>query len=114
MSDSSDEKQTEEPVSTKHELYLDFDIAMAQSVAPGYATNIAIQRTDYEYILSFFEVLPPLIIGTPKEVEIQLGTLRHAPTRCVARIVIARGRVKEIADLLQRAVADDPLMNGEG
>ena len=107
MSQPDHDKLTEAVSVAVQELKLGFNAALADSVSPGYATNLAVQRTEYEYILSFFEVLPPLLIGTPDAVMRQINGMEHAPTHCVARVIIARARIKEFADLLQRAVAED-------
>ena len=103
----------EETSGAKREIALEFDAGLAQDVAPAYVTNVAVQRTEHEYILSFFEVLPPLLFGTPEAVMQQIGGMQHAPTRCVARVVIARTRMKEVAELFQRAVAEDPFLSAE-
>ena len=37
------------------------------SIVTRYATNFVVQHTDREFIISFFEAWPPVIIGTPEE-----------------------------------------------
>ena len=38
-----------------------------ESIVSRYATNLVVQHTEHEFILSFFEVKPPVILGTAEE-----------------------------------------------
>src|SRR5205085_5546312 len=60
-----------------------------------YATNLIIQKAEHEYILSFFELLPPVILG---ETDIKLESI---PAECVGRIIVSEGKFPEFVAVLQ-------------
>jgi len=70
-----------------------------------YATNMVAQVTDHEYIISFFELYPPLLVGTPEEVSEQATGMNNVTANCLARIVIAADRMPGIVDALQSIVS---------
>lgn len=69
----------------------------------AYATNFVIQRMQHEYLISFFQVQPPLILGTPEQVIEKVSHLDRVPARLVGQIVIAEDRLQELQKLLQTA-----------
>ena len=43
------------------------EMSIPDSLSTKYATNMVVQHTEHEFIIFFFEVQPPLVIGTPEE-----------------------------------------------
>ena len=74
-----------------------------------YATNITIQHTEHEYILSFYEIREPVLLGSREENLETLKKLGSVKARCIARIAVAPGRmplfIKAIQDNMARPVA---------
>lgn len=66
-----------------------------ESTVSRYATNLVIQRTENEYVLSFFEVLPPIILGETQK------KLDSVTAECVARIIVAAGKMPDFVNVLQ-------------
>ncbi len=68
-----------------------------------YAHEMTVQPLEHEIILSFFEIISPLMIGTPEEQKETVSQGVRAD--CVARVIIARPRypsfVKAMADILE-------------
>ena len=63
-----------------------------------YATNMVIQHTEHEFVLSFFEAMAPPIIGnTEEEKQAQLDQVESVTAKCIARIIISPNRMAEIA-----------------
>jgi hypothetical protein len=58
-----------------------------------YAQHLLVQTTENEAILSFFEVVPPVVTGTLDEIKQKLKEGVRAD--CVARITISRARYPE-------------------
>jgi len=81
------------------QLRLVFDVP--ESITSRYATNIVVQHTEHEFIVSFFELEPPVILGSPEEVTEQLDRLTEVHTKCIARIVIAPERMQEFVNAMQ-------------
>jgi hypothetical protein len=71
----------------------------------SYATNFVVQRLQHEYLISFFQIQPPLLLGTPDQVVEQMSRLEKVPARLVAQVLIAEDRLQEFEELLQRAPA---------
>lgn len=70
-------------------------------VAPRYATNFVVQASDNEFRLYFFDIKPPMTIGTPEEQRQQLDQLQSVTAECVASLVVAPARMGELVTLLQ-------------
>jgi len=66
-----------------------------------YSNNMIIQHTDNEFIISFFEVMPPLIVRDPDMKGKKVDEPSHATASCVARIIVNPDKVKSLIDALQ-------------
>lgn len=64
------------------------------SIFSRYATNIVVQKTEHEFVLSFFELHPPLILG---ELPPDMDTV---PAECVARIIVSAQKMPEFIAVL--------------
>jgi hypothetical protein len=70
-------------------------------IVSRYASNLVVQHTQHEFIISFFEVLPPILLGLPEERQTQLEQIESVQAQCVARIVVAANRMPEFVKVLQ-------------
>ncbi len=74
-----------------------------------YATNIVVQHTEHEFILSFFQAEDPILLGSPEENRARLEKMDAVAARCIARIIVAPGRmpafVRDIKENLERYLA---------
>lgn len=77
------------------------DFSSASELPALHANNVLIQHTDHEFVLTFFEVLPPVITPDPARQARELARIRAVPARAVARIVMSPGRAKEFVAALQ-------------
>ncbi len=69
---------------------------------PGrYATNMVVQHTEHEFIISFFEAYPPIVLGAPEERKAALEQIESVPAVCVARVIVAPERLAEFIQVLQ-------------
>jgi len=66
-----------------------------------YATNLVIQHTNQEFIISFFETKNPIILGTPDEVKSQYEKIKSVKADCVARIVVTPKRMEDFIKVIQ-------------
>lgn len=73
--------------------------------ASVYATNIIIQPGEYEMVLTFFEVQPPLLLGSQEE---NIALLRSAGVRadCVAKITVSKERFEGFADAMKNMAGE--------
>lgn len=78
-----------------------------------FVSNIVVQHQHDHFIVSFFEVWPPLILGeTAEERREALDAIQEVEAKCVARLVVTPARMREFIDTLsenwdryQRAVS---------
>lgn len=66
-----------------------------------YATNLIVQHTEHEFILSFFEIKPPILLGSPEEQAQKALEIKSIKAKCVARVVISAGRMPDFLRVLQ-------------
>ncbi len=68
----------------------------SEGLKTRYANNLIVQHSDSEFVLRFYETLPPVFFGVPDEVE-----LTHVDAECVARVVISPDRIPAFIEVLQ-------------
>ena len=78
------------------------------------ATNIVVQHTQHEFIISLFEILPPVLVGTQEEQRQQARDLASLKAKCVARVIIAAGRMPEFLQVMQEGYATFAAGLGKG
>jgi len=71
------------------------------NISSQYATNMVVQHTEHEFIISFFEAYPPVVLGDPEERKALLEQIKSVPAVCVARIIVAPERLAEFIQVLQ-------------
>lgn len=84
------------------------EVPLKLSVPTGisrYAQHLIVQRSQFEVVLSFFEVVPPVLLGTPEEQKELLKNGVRAD--CVARIIVANNRysdfVRAMSSILEQS-----------
>jgi hypothetical protein len=80
-----------------------FDVP--ESITSRYATHMTVQRTDQEFIVSFFELELPAIFGSPEERAEQWKHVTEAHAKCVARVVVAPARMQQFADVVRESLS---------
>ena len=89
-----------EEMSETDALAVPIEWQIPEDLTPRYATNFVIQNTGHEFVLSFFEVRPPIILGNPEEKRAQLEKLGSVSAKCIAQIVLSPTRMAEFVRLL--------------
>lgn len=72
-----------------------------EHIEAQYATNLVVQYIENEYLLSFFVVKPPIIIGEPEVVAEKLGELESVEATCIAQIMVASEKMPGFLEALQ-------------
>lgn len=70
-----------------------------ENIISRYATNMVVQSTENEFIISFYEVRPPLLFGPPPEGVEPPSVVR---AECVARVIVSPGRMPNFVRVLQQ------------
>lgn len=93
--------EPEERLPTRYELPIEWYIP--EDLPTRHITNMTLQHTEHEFILSFYEQRIPILTGSPDQVRDRIMDLKSIRATCVARLVIANGRFEEIAEVIHRA-----------
>jgi hypothetical protein len=84
----------EVPVRVEYEI--------TENTPRGYATEMIVQYTQHEFILSFFNIEPPIILGTDEEKVEQLKRIDHLTARGIVRLTISPERMENFLRVLNR------------
>lgn len=71
-----------------------------EQIITRYASNMVVQNTGQEFIVSFFENFPPLMFGTPADLA-KLDKMESVRAECIARIIVSKDRMPRFIQALQ-------------
>jgi len=78
-----------------------------ETLQSHFVSNIVVQHQPDFFVLSFFEVWPPAIIGeTDKEKQQELEGLDHVDAKCIARLVVTPSKMKEFIETMSNNMAN--------
>lgn len=86
-------------------LTLPVEWHVSENILSRYATNIVVQPIQHEFVISYFEAQPPIILGTPEENRAKYQELGAIRAECVARVIIAAERLPEFIEAMQTSLA---------
>jgi hypothetical protein len=81
---------------------LPFDWTFPEGLVSRYANNIIVQHSQNEFIISFFEARPPLLIGTLERIERVQRETKSLSAECVARIVVSPQKMRDFVKVMTR------------
>jgi hypothetical protein len=84
-----------------HAIPVPIEWCISDNIISRYATNMVIQKAEHEYILSFFETRPPILLGSPEEIKAQAQSIKSVKAECISRIIISEERMPEFVKVLQ-------------
>jgi Protein of unknown function (DUF3467) len=73
-----------------------------ENLRTAYATNVIVQHNQHEFTIMFFEMHPPFFLGDEEENKEKASKISSVPAECVARIVVAAGRMEEFVSAFQQ------------
>jgi hypothetical protein len=82
--------------------WLPVEYYVPDHIQSRYATNLLVQNTEHEFILSFFELQEPFLMGDTEEIEQQVEQLKCVRAKCVGRVIIAADRMPAFIDAMQK------------
>lgn len=77
-----------------------------EHIETKYVTNIVVQHTDKDFVVSFFDVFNPPILGDPEKVKKDFDAIKSVQAKCVARIAVTPEKMKDFIDTLQKNYKD--------
>ena len=69
-----------------------------------HATNAVVQQRGTEFHLQFFEVLPPIVVGTPQEQAQAYQKMKLVDGTCVARIVLSLENMQGLIQVINESM----------
>lgn len=89
-------------VSEEQDRYtLPIEFVVPESLKSRYAMNVIVQHDKHEFYISFFEVAPPILVGTTEERLAQIGKITSIRSECVARIIVSPERMGDFIGAMQ-------------
>jgi hypothetical protein len=82
------------------EIRLPVEWVMNENTPTGYATNMIVQHTNHEFIISFFEIKPPLLIGEAEQQLQQAASIGKIKAQCIAQITVHADRMPQFLQAL--------------
>lgn len=80
------------------------DIPIEWCVPPDlqtfFSNNFVIQNIGENFIISFFEIFPPILLGEPQAVQLQMAMIDKISAKCLARIVVSKTGFAEFVQLM--------------
>ena len=97
------------------QLEIIFDVP--SEVRTRHANYVLTQNSEHECYISFFEVIPPILMGTPEQIKAEAEKLTHVRATCISRFAVAKELmpkiIKAIQDLGFKAPSDENAPKGE-
>ncbi len=98
MSEETQEEQSSEVLNVPIEWHI------SDTLPSHYAANVFVQPGQYEIILTFFEMRPPLLTGTPEQNKAKLQELGAIRAECISRIIVDPELIPKFIDALQKGL----------
>ena len=85
--EEKNDKLPSQLIAVPHVLNINWKVP--ESIQTLHATNVVIQQRGTEFHLHFFEVIPPIVVGTSQEQAQAYHQMEFVDGKCVARIVLS-------------------------
>jgi len=80
---------------------LPVDWHFPEGLQSRYANNVLVQAGQYEFVISFFEIQPPLLLGSPEENEAKLKQIGAVRAECVSKVIVSPEVIPGLISALQ-------------
>jgi Protein of unknown function (DUF3467) len=94
-------EETEQEPQQSGGIVLPVDWHFPEDVQSRYANNVLVQNSQYEFIISFFEMQFPLLLGSPEENKVKLEDMESIRAECVSKIIIPHELMQGLINSLQ-------------
>ena len=91
------------------------DFSGSADLPAAHVNQVLIQHTEHEFLITFYELLPPPISPDPARQAREIAKLKTIPARAVAKLVMSPGRARElVAALLENIETYDMRRQSQG
>lgn len=84
---------------TKHKS-IPVEFVIPPELISYYPNNYIIQDNGNDFVISFFEIFPPIVLGNPEEVEIQVNNIDKVQAKCIARLQFSNEHFQEFLKVM--------------
>ncbi|OQB28016.1 MAG: hypothetical protein BWY10_00820 [Chloroflexi bacterium ADurb.Bin180] len=68
-----------------------------EDLTTSFATNVVITHTESEFFITFFELVPPMLVGASASVD----EIKSVRAKAVARVAVPAGRMEGFVQAMQ-------------
>lgn len=86
-------------------VFLPIELHTPDAIVSRYTNHMVVQHDGRDFFLSFYEVIPPLLVGDEDERKRQAKDLKSIKANCVARIIIPKERMPSFLATLAKNLA---------
>ncbi len=97
----SEETETEQEQQQSEEITLSVDWHFPEGLQSRYANNMLTQAGQHEFVISFFEMQLPILLGSPEENRAKLKEMGVIHAECVSKIIVPPELVQGFINSLQ-------------
>lgn len=72
-----------------------------EDIVTQYTTDMVVQHSEHEFIISFWEIQRPVILGTEEERKAQAEMLKFLENRCIAKFAVTPDRMQLFAAVMK-------------
>ncbi len=83
------------------EISLSVDWHFPESLQSRYANNVLVQIGQHEFVVSFFEMQLPTLLGSPEDNKAKLSAMETIRAECVSKIIMPPELIQGLIDALQ-------------
>lgn len=95
------EEEIERPAAAKPEFVMEIAPKLPEGQLAQFSNFAAVQHDGHEFHLLFFEVHPPLLVGSDQERKRKLSEQKSIDAHCVSRIVMSASRIPSLITALK-------------
>ena len=96
---------TEGSTSASYAFTASIEYPKDDGVYPLFANNVVVQIGSDGYVLGFYSVFPPIVIGSEAEINASLSAMKVVNAKCVSKILLSPEEAKRLATVLTDAIA---------
>jgi hypothetical protein len=85
----------------QEQISLPIEYVVGDALPSQYVTELVVQHNQENFILSFFEIRPPILLGSADTRKAALENLDHIEAHCHARLVIPAGKMADFVRVMQ-------------
>lgn len=100
--DQSKEASPEAPQAQPKGLAIPIRFVVDPRIRPTFANHFTLQRDGNHVFMQFFELSPPMLLGTDEENEKKLTQMQHLDANCVGRIVMGEQDFESMVDAIEK------------